>query len=52
MIKRENKEVFTGVRKAAKKCGCSPCHMSLVLNKKRTPGAQLVKRMRKLGIAI
>ena len=51
MIKKENKQVFTGVRAAARKCGCSPCHLSMILNEKRTPGKALARRLSRLGIS-
>ena len=52
MIRREKREVLVGVRAAAKKCGVSACHMSMVLNGKRKAGPELTKRMKRYGVAV
>lgn len=44
--------VYRGLNKTAKKLGCSRTHLSYVMHGQRKPGAELAKKLKKLGVII
>jgi len=49
MIKRETRLVTTGVRSLAKRCGCSPALVSMVLSGKRNLDTPMGRRIMRLA---
>lgn len=44
--------LYRGVTEAARKCGVSQGHLSRVLSGERTPGKELERKLRKMGICL
>ena len=49
-LKFKSKPCWSGVRQAAKNLGCTPAHLSMVLNGRRRPGKVMAERLKKLGV--